>query len=233
MEFRTKISTTKDGKHEIYGYDVLELMKEHSFIDVVFLLWRGSLPEAREAELMNMILVAAAENGIEAPSAFVPRVSASVGNPMHVALASSALAIGEKHGGAAEACALLLQSGKSAEEIVKENKVIPGFGHKIYKEEDPRATLIHKKAKDLGFPCTFFDLAYEIERKISEAKGKKIPLNIDGAMAAAMLELKLDLRLGKALFLIPRLVGAASHILEEMEQANSYHRLGPEDVQES
>lgn len=230
MKFQTKISATKNGEHEIYGRKVLDLMKEHSFVEVLFLLWRGSLPTKQEEELMNVLLVAAAENGIESPSTFVPRISASVGNPMHVALAASALSIGENHGGAGEKSAEILASESSPDEIVASHTVIPGFGHKIYKDEDPRATLIHEKAKELGFSCIFFDRAYAIEKKLAEAKGKKIPLNIDGAMAAAMLELGLNPKFGKALFLIARMVGAASHVAEEMEQGNSYHRLGPEDV---
>ncbi|MDP2735849.1 MAG: citryl-CoA lyase [bacterium] len=230
MKFRTKISETKDGKHAIRGYDVLELMAKHSFAEVLFLLWRGVLPEEREAKLLETVLVAATENGIESPSVFVPRISSSTGNPMHVALAAGVLSIGERHGGAAEKCAFLLQSGKSARDIVEGNKIVPGFGHKVYKDEDPRAVLIHKKARELGFSCRHFELAYEVERELKEKKGKKLPLNIDGAMAAAMLELGLDWRYGKALFLIPRMAGAAAHVLEEQEQDNSYHRLEEGDV---
>ena len=114
---------------------------------------------------------------------------------------------------------------KSAKEIVNENKIIPGFGHKVYKNKDPRAFAIYKKAKELGFSCKYFNLAYEIEKEISKKKGKKIPLNIDGAIATSMLELNLDLQLGKALFIIPRLVGSAAHILEEYKQKNPYYRL--------
>ena len=199
MNFHTRISKTEQGKHLIRGYDMLDLMQKHSFAEMMILLWRGDLPTEKEVKLL------------------------------HTALAAGALAIGENHGGAAEKCAYLLQSGKSAQEI-SEQSMIPGFGHKIYKEEDPRATVIYNMAKELGFSCKSFELAYEIESVLSEKKGKKIPLNIDGAIAAAMIELKLDWRLGKALFLIPRLVGAAAHVLEEYEQNNSYHRLGEGDV---
>ncbi|MDP2641667.1 MAG: citryl-CoA lyase [Candidatus Yanofskybacteria bacterium] len=230
MKFKTSISKTEDGKHLVRGHDILDLMRKHSFAEVLFLLWRGDLPQENEAKLLEAVLIAATENGVESPSVFVPRVSASTGNPMHVALAAGALSIGENHGGAAEQCARLLQLGKSAKEIVEENKIIPGFGHKVYKDEDPRAAVICQKAKELGFSCKYFDLAYEVETELAQRKGKKLPLNIDGAMAAAMLELKLDWRFGKAMFLIPRLAGAAAHVLEEMEQGNSYYRLEEGDI---
>lgn len=230
MQFRTKISKTEDGKHYIRGHDLLELIEKYSFSEVIFLLLRGNLPEPREKELLETILVAAVENGIEAPSLYVPRMIVASGNEFHTALAAGMLAIGEKHGGAAEKCASLLQSGKSAKEITEEHNIIPGFGHKIYKDEDPRATAIYKKTKALGFSCNYFEKAYQIEKELEQKRGKKIPLNIDGAIAAGMLELGFDWRLGKALFLISRIVGMSAHVLEELEQGNSYYRLDEKDV---
>jgi len=231
MNFKTKISKTKDGNHTIYGHDLLDLIEKKSFSEVIFLLWRENFPTNEEKELLEAVLVASVENGIEAPSVFVPRVSVSAGNSMHTALATGILSIGENHGGAAEKCAELLKSGLKAGEIVEKNKIIAGFGHKIYKDKDPRAEAIYQKAKKLGFPCEFFDLAYEIESELEKKAGKKIPLNIDGAIAAVMLELKIDPSFGKALFALARLVGASAHVKEEMEQKNSYHRLEESDVE--
>ena len=91
---------------------------------------------------------------------------------------------------------------------------------------------MYKKTKELGFSQKFFDLAFDIEKEIEERKGKKIPLNIDGAMAAVILELGFPWQVGKAMFIIPRLLGMTAHVLEEMEQGNSYHRLEKEDIKE-
>ena len=108
MEFRTKISKTKDGKHLIYGKNILDLIDKNSFVDMFFLLIRGELPKKNEAELLNSILVAATEHGVAAPSAFVPRTVASTGNTMNTALAAGVLTIGEKHGGAVEQIAKIM-----------------------------------------------------------------------------------------------------------------------------
>ena len=236
MQFHTKISKTENGKHTIRGYDVLELIEKRSFIEVLFLLLRGDFPSKQEKELAESMLVASVENGIEAPSLFVPRVVAASGNPFHLALASGMLAIGEKHGGAAEKAAEFLQDHKeeTAEAIVKEQvkNMIPGFGHKIYKDGDPRTQALYKKAKSLGFACAFFDFAFAIEKELEEKKGKKLPLNIDGALACCMLELGFDAKLGKALFLISRIVGMSAHVLEEYQQGNSYYRLDETDLKE-
>ncbi|MDO8655185.1 MAG: citryl-CoA lyase [bacterium] len=231
MKFKTKISKTEGSKHSIRGKDLLELIEKHSFTDVIFLLLRGSFPNEKEKQLLEAMLVASVENGLEAPSLFVPRVVAASGNDMHVALASGMLAIGSKHGGAGEQAAILFASDRTAADIVEQERIIPGFGHKIYKEEDPRASALFEKAKNLGFPCAYFKKAYEIETKLTEKKGKKLPLNIDGAIAAVMLELGFDPRLGKAFFLIARIVAMAAHVKEEMEQKNSYYRLDETEVQ--
>jgi len=231
MKFKTAISQTKNNKHYIWGKDILELMDRHSFTEVIFLFLRGSLPKKNEQALLEAVLIAATENGIEAPSLFVPRVVAASGNEFHAALAAGMLSIGEKHGGAAGKAAELFSCGKSAEQIVKENKIIPGFGHKMYKDEDPRATLLHQKSKDLGFSGKYFEIAKEIEKILAEKKGRELPLNIDGAMACCMLELGLDAKLGKALFLIGRIVGMSAHILEEYKQGNSYYRLGEDEIE--
>lgn len=234
MDFHTNISKTTDGQHFIRGVALTELIEKHSFIEAIFLLLRGNLPTANEAKLLDAALAAAVENGIEAPSVFVPRVSAASGNSFHAALAAGILAIGEHHGGAGEKAAQIFSSGKSAKEIVDEyeaaKKFIPGFGHKIYKTEDPRAAALYRKAKELGFSCKAFEFAYEIERELEQRKGKKLPLNVDGAQAACMVELQFDWRLGKALFLIARIVGMSAHVLEEMRQNNSFYRLGENDV---
>ena len=63
-------------------------------------------------------------------------------------------------------------------------------------------------------------------------KQKMIPLNIDGAVAAILLELKFDPRLGEAVFLMARIAGMSAHVLEEYDQANRYYRLGEEDIGE-
>lgn len=229
MKFHTKVSKTDNGKHIIRGHELSELIEKRSFGEVVFLLLRGSFPTPQEKELLEAMLVAGMENGIAAPSLYVPRIVAASGNSFHAALAAGLLSIGEKHGGAGEAAAHLFASDTNVEEIVQSGMIIPGFGHKIYKEADPRTKVLYEKAKTLGFSCTYFDRAFAIEKELEKKKGKKLPLNIDGALACCMLELGFDSALGKALFLIARIVGMSAHVLEEMQQGNSYYRLDEKD----
>lgn len=234
MKFKTLISSTKKGAHSIRGHVLTDLIGEHSFVDMIFLLLRGTMPDNKERQLLDAMLIAATEHGIHAPSVFVPRVSASVGNDVHTALAAGILAMGPAHGLAIEPLATILSSKKKAERIVAEHlkagKHIPGFGHKVYVTEDPRARLLHEKALSLKLPILYFERAYQIERALVRAKGTKFPLNVDGAIAASVLTLGFKPDTGNVIFILPRLLGIAAHVLEEREQNNSYYRLDDNDV---
>ena len=229
MKHQTNISNSEGGEHEIYGHKVIGLMMQYSFVDTVFLLYAGKLPTDGERALLDAMLTASAEHGIEAPSLYTPRISVASGNSVHVGMAAGILAIGEAHGGAGEASARVLAASESPEEIVsrfeKEGKFIPGFGHKIYKEEDPRATIIYTKAKEGNVSLDAFEKAYAIEALLEKQKGKKLPLNIDGAFAAGVLSLGMNPSAAKALFVFGRVAGMGAHAIEESIQKNGYWRL--------
>lgn len=235
MKLHTDISREHDGEHEIFGKKIGDLMRASTFTDVIFLLYRGMLPKDGERALLDAMLVSAVEHGIEVPSGFVPRVSVASGNSVHVAMAAGMLAMGEAHGGAGEASAHLLASTLDpraiVEKYVKEKNPIPGFGHRIYKDEDPRATIIFQKAKASGVPLGAFQKAYAIEAELAEAKGKKLPLNIDGAFAAGTLSLGLPPAVAKVLFVLARTAGMGAHAVEEKKQDNGYARLTAHDTE--
>ena len=118
LTIESSISSNKDGEHIIRDKSLASLVKKATVADMVMLLWNGKLPTKNQRALLDTILVAMTEHGVESPSTFVPRISASTGNAMNAALATSALAVGTKHGGAIEAAAYLLARKESAQDIV-------------------------------------------------------------------------------------------------------------------
>lgn len=235
MKWRTSISKEHNGERVIRGRMLTNLIAEANFLEATFLVLRGKKPTKRQLELFNAILVSSIEHGVEAPSAFVPRTVVSTGNSMNAALAAGVLAIGDFHGGAIESCARLLQSKKSAREIVAEALVnharIPGYGHKVYKKSDPRAQALLKKARRLKLARKFVAKAELIEMYLKDQSGKTLPMNIDGAIAALILELGFDARLGKGFFVLARLPGMIAHVEEEMMNEKPYRRLDASDVE--
>lgn len=235
MKWTTKISTHKEGTLYVRGEKLTDLVNTLSFSEMIFFLWKEKLPTKNQSRLLDAILVSCIEHGVEAPSAYVPRVIISTGNQINVALAGGLLAIGDFHGGAIEKAAYYLQSNKSAKEIVKEallNKErIAGLGHKIYKDIDPRSEALFKLAKKLKLHGKFVKKAQDIEKEFKKESGKNLVLNVDMAVAACMSELGFDYKIGKAIFSLARLPGMVAHAYEEVTEEKPYRRFEESDVE--
>jgi len=188
--------------------------------------------------MINAILVASIDHGVEAPSTTVTRITASCGVPLSTAVASGVSAIGDAHGGAIEKAARIFQEtiekGKAASEVVEKARFkserIPGFGHKIY-DTDPRTTALLKVAQKNGFHGKYVKLALEIESDLEKEVGKNLCLNIDGITAALMSEMVFDWRLGKGFFIIGRIGGLVAHAHEEMTREKPVRRISEEEVE--
>lgn len=234
-KWKTAISTRKNAELYIRGYKFLDLLKKRDFVDIVFLLWRGKFPTKNQSKMFNAMLVSAAEHGLEAPSTFVPRTVASCGTPFSTAVASGVLAIGERHGGAVEKIAFLLQSKAGAKEIVwetlKNKEYLAGFGHKVYKTGDPRVSMLFSQAKKYKLAGKYIKKVIDLEIELKKRSGKLVPINIDGALGALLCEFGFDWRLGKAVFILARVAGISAHVLEELTNEKSYRRLAEEDVE--
>ncbi|MDO8584827.1 MAG: citryl-CoA lyase [bacterium] len=235
MKWKTSISVHKNGELYIRGYKLTELIATKTFPEIIFLLLTGKMPEKPQAELLGAMLVAASEHGVEAPSTFVARTTASTGASFTAALAAGILTIGKHHGGAIEALAELLQSGKNAATIVAElsakGERLPGYGHKVYKDADPRTTALFERAKALGLLGKYAALAGELGQELNKKSGKLLPLNIDGAFAVLLSELGIQARMGNGVFVLARLPGLIAHVGEELEREKPYRRLTDDEVE--
>jgi citryl-CoA lyase len=240
QSWKTSISTATTEKTLIRGYDLEELITKLNFTQMIFLLWKGELPNKKEEALFNTILVASAEHGISPPSITAARLAYSGSGQFNSAVAAGLLAIGKHHGGAIEQCAHLLQihideefQGKSSDVVAKHivdnmterKQRIPGFGHKIYTDADPRAQKILDTAKKQGFSGKYVETLFAIEKYLETKKGKKFPINIDGAIAAILLEMGFDWKLGMGFFLMARTAGIIAHVSEEAIKEKPFRRL--------
>ncbi len=240
QSWKTSISTATEEKTLIRGYNIEDLMTKCNFTQVIFLLWKGELPNKKEEAMFNTILVASAEHGISPPSITSARIAYSGSGQFNSAVAAGILAIGQHHGGAIEGCAQLLQThcdeefkGKPEEEIAKHivdnmterKQRIPGFGHKIYTDADPRAQKILDAAKKNSFNGRYISTVKAIETYLEKKKGKKLCINIDGAIAAVLLEMGFDWRLGMGFFIMARTAGIIAHVHEEATKEKPFRRL--------
>src|SRR5256885_16928392 len=93
----------------VRGHDVLDLMKQATFSDLIFLLHHQRLPSPAERRLLDAILIGSADHGAGAPSCAAARLAAS-GNRQSAsaAIAAGVLTIGDEHGGAGSRCIELI-----------------------------------------------------------------------------------------------------------------------------
>jgi citrate synthase len=104
---RTEISQIQPGRILIKGYDLIEMIGEKSFGDLIFLLFKGDLPKNNEGRMIEAILVSSCEHGLATPSTNAARSVASGGVPLQTAVAAGMIGLGDFHGGAIEQCARL------------------------------------------------------------------------------------------------------------------------------
>ncbi len=239
-KWRTSITTHKGEEVYVRGYKLIDLVGNLSFSQAIYLVLKGELPSEKEAKMLDAIFVSVIDHGTAPPSAIAARAVASGGNSLNVGVAAGVMAFGSAHGGALEDAMKFIQDGvsskKGAKEVVKEalenKKPIPGFGHKHYKEFDPRTKRIMSIAKDLGFYGEHCAFAEEVEKEIEAQKGKKLVLNVDGAIAAVVSEMGFDYRLGKGFFIIGRLPGLVAHVFEELTTEKPFSkRLSEEEIE--
>ncbi len=221
-KWRTAISTHIGHEAYVRGYNLTDLVGRVSFPEAIYLVLKGELPTEKEAKMLDAIFVSVIEHSIAPPSVIAARAVASGGNSLNVGVGAGVLAFGEAHGGALEGSMKFFQENadKDPVEVAKwavENKIrIPGYGHRYYKEYDPRTKRMMDMAKEIGFYGKYCDFALKLEDAIAELKGKRLILNVDGAIAAIASEMGFDWRLGKGFFIIGRVPGLVAHVYEEL-----------------
>ncbi|MBC5793234.1 MAG: citryl-CoA lyase [Nanohaloarchaea archaeon] len=219
MDWETEISSS--GEEAVVRGKKLEEVMEMGFSDAIYLILKGERPTDEESEVFNTVLSSSIDHGVGNPSTVSARTVQSGGNSMNASVAAGILALGDSHGGAIEEAMKLVQSSKSAEKIVEEKleegERVPGLGHKVYEEEDPRAQKILEKARENGFDGESIENMLELKQELADKKVDLV-LNVDGAIAAVMSEIGWDWRLGKGIFIIARTPGIVAHVREEMDE---------------
>ncbi len=221
MQWKTSITNISDNKETIRGYDLSELIKNKSFVEVIFLVLKGNLPSVNEAKMLNALFTAAIDHGVGTASTIASRTAASSGNSMQASLAEGILAMDKLHGGATEEAAKFFSENigeKNVADLIKslkEQKIrLPGFGHRIL-THDYRTDTLFVVAKEIGFYGQHCAFAEEVGVELNKISSKPLPLNIDGAMAAILLDMGFPWQMATGFFIIARVPGLVAHIYEE------------------
>jgi len=185
----------------------------------------GERPGEAAARTFEQALVLHADHGFNA-STFSARVTTSTLSDLYSAMVSAIGTLkGASHGGAAtRVMEMLLEIQSSDEEpgawvrrALAEHKRIMGFGHRVYKVEDPRATHLRRSSESLSMAtgdATWFDMSQSIERAVHENKG--LFPNVDFYAASTYYMLGIPTHLYTPIFAVSRVAGWTAHVLEQM-----------------
>jgi citrate synthase len=190
-----------------------------------FLLrWRGEA-DPKHVKAIDTYWICTAEHGLNA-STFAARVTASTGADCGAALSSAVGALsGPLHGGAPayvkpmlEEVAEMGDPERWVSERLAQKKLIMGFGHRVYRAEDPRSRLLKGVAKELGAPN--IEVAEELEQVALAALQKRYPervlaTNVEYYSAIVLDVAEIPPPLAPAMFACSRVAGWSAHILEQ------------------
>ncbi len=232
----TDIIEMEPGVIRYRGYPIEELIGAVSFAQMIWLLLRGELPSRDQAALLDIALMSAVDHGPQAPSIAIARMAATCGVGLNNAVASAVNVLGDVHGGAGEQAMAFYQSvAKRTEEGAElaaavdaelaafeaaGGRFLPGFGHRFH-PVDPRVPRLLEMVDVFtgkgAVAGSFAAIGRCLEDRLAEHKGKRIPMNIDGATAVIYAELGFPAPLARGLFCLSRSVGILAHAWEETQ----------------
>jgi citrate synthase len=187
----------------------------------------------RAAEILNACFILQAEHGLNA-STFAARITAATLADMHAAVTAGLSALkGPLHGGATDGTMKMLDEIGTPEHVdawvakaIGSKYKFSGFGHRVYKTEDPRAKFLRKFAQDLAKDWKgpkYFDIQEGLVAAIAKARPSMSPaaadkvniVNVDYYAATTYTFLGIPADLGTSIFAVGRMAGWCAHIMEQ------------------
>ena len=186
--------------------------------------WRGE-PDPRHVKAVDAYFISAAEHGMNA-STFTARVVASTGADVAACISSGIGALsGPLHGGAPSRVLHMIEEVErsgDAEGYVKgvldRGERLMGFGHRVYRAEDPRARVLRRTAKELGAPR--YEVAEALEKAALEELHARRPdrvlaTNVEFWSAVVLDFAEVPAHMFTSMFTCARVAGWSAHILEQ------------------
>lgn len=231
MDFTTSISSVAPGKITLRGYAAEDVIANASAGEALFLLLRGRRPTAVELRVFDAIMVCCADHGFANTAAVAGRYAMSGSGHLPAALAAAILSFGESTGTAHLTAEMLAAIGDGGVQGVTDAQIeahlldmrarraaIPGLGHPIHRETDPRETALRAVVVACGFQSPAVDLLDRVRTVANRMLGRDLVLNVDGLFGALLLDMGFTSDAIFAVNIIGAMPGLAAHAIEEREQ---------------
>ena len=233
---KTSISTSDERTIVVRGQDLCrDLIGKISFTDYFHLLVTGQRPDSAATAVLEATLVSIAEHGL-VPSVQASRMTlAAAPDALQGAVAAGILGCGSVILGASETAGRMFcevrerstANGGDVEaaalEVVRSyresKRSIPGYGHPLHKERDPRVDALFSVVRDSGANMSFVAIAEAVERALPPVIGKELKLNVSAAIPAVLLGNGFPLAAVKGVPILARTAGLFGHLTEELERS--------------
>ncbi|WP_391118397.1 citrate/2-methylcitrate synthase [Psychrobacillus sp. L3] len=211
------------------GLPIIEANDNFSHTENYLWMLNGTIPTSTQIEALETYLKLTMEHGLNA-STFAARVTVSTESDLPAAITSAIGTMkGPLHGGAPSEVLNLLEEIKEEyrirpviEEKLQNGEKIMGFGHRIYKTEDPRSILLREACLSLQGSDPWLDLATKAEKEITVLlekykPGRKLYTNVEFYAAAIMRSIDMPAALFTPTFSVARIVGWSAHVIEQVD----------------
>ncbi|MGE0595571.1 MAG: citryl-CoA lyase [Hyphomonadaceae bacterium] len=229
----TAISTSDAERIVVRGKDLCrDIIGQTDFTSYFWFLVTGQAPNANQKFFADAVLTAIAEHGL-VPSVIATRMTyAAAPEAFQGAVAAGLLGCGSVVLGSAEACGRFLDAciadagdgdprvaaGRAVAALRAEKKAIPGFGHPQHDKGDPRANVLLRLAEERGVAGKHIAMLYAVRDVLPEKLGRPLPINVNGAIPAVMLDVGFPLAALKGVSLLARTAALIAHLQEETER---------------
>lgn len=233
----TRLCTSDVDSIHVRGRDLCnELIGHLSFTDYILFHFFGREPTALQRTVVDAVLVCIMEHGMT-PSAVASRVT-WLGAPesLQGAVAAGLLGVGSRFAGTADEAAALLvriverpaderaaEAEAIAVEFTRARRFLPGYGHPIHVNGDPRVARLAEIARAAGAEGQYLDAMVLLGGAIRRASGKPIVINVNAAIGAVLLEAGIPPTIARGFNLIARCAGLVGHLLEEQTEPAGFH----------
>jgi citrate synthase len=234
---RTSLGHSTPDSITVRGHDLVGLMGAMPFSDLAFLLAAGRTPSESESRVLNAVLVSLADHGLT-PTALAARLTYT-GAPesLQGAIAAGLLGGGSVFLGPVEDTARFLSdalgrlgpgqenddavmratAAGAVRAVLSSGGRIPGLGHPIHREMDPRVPRLYRLARDAGLLGSHLRLLELVSDANRSESGKALPINGAGAAGAALADLGFAPFIARGFALLARTAGLIGHLAEESE----------------
>ncbi len=209
------------------GEEIIPPRKNLSHAANFLYMLTGEEPDETKTNTFDTALILHCDHGINA-STFAARVTVSTLSDLHSAITSAIGTLaGPLHGGANQRVMMMLLEIDASnhdpitwvKEHIENGNKIPGFGHRVYKTKDPRATILGDMSEELGAAAgdrRWHEYSISIENYLGQEKG--LSANVDFYSASAYYQMGIPIDLYTPIFAISRIGGWVGHVIEQYSE---------------